>query len=884
MAMVQRKMDILDEFLNTLHMCKSFIRFQFLFVFILMVFGLVESSRAQVTLLFPDDKEELTDIAVSFKAKITSDGPHYLYVSKNSDFTGAVIRRPTEPGHQGEIQYNHYYFLTHQGKVTPSTRFVLTPGTWYWRVSGDGGNTFSETRTLYVNDLKPLTPPEWNVSPEKPMFHMRLRSDLADHAPNGDIAGQLKKIIPDHLKEYVVLDLGHSFHWLPDERSLYEYSKIFDDLGYKYFYDMGSHSWLGRIASLGEMEKVFRDLKHCVGASTPEIFYYVYAQEGDRSMMDGALELCRKYGKKFLMADMNWKWSAWQRFNYLYYDTFMERQYADYYIPQVKTTDPWGAYTNVSAIQGMKLTGMVKDIGVWSDWWSWGNAGQVNTTKFGKHGEDNHKLYPFIQNIKQYIYGITYGSTTFGLEFNLQWHWRTVEPNDHYHRYLEPFISAVVEENLIPSEDVLNKNFNVLVDTEYSSGAFGASEPLTFRKGNIWGDFLRSTYGISDLPLYQQTNTAGGVSIINAAYLEVIPNSDRYPSGIPFLPNPNVSAPTLNGKTMDIVKISDLDDYEKVNENLNKFYPESTNEAYANKIDQSIFVFNTWENNDIHQSYKVGIHHAGIDSLMGDIDLLSYVVGRLRADGKTVFFQTNAYVPNPDLTGGKYELPHYPTIMKFKCQVAPIVESDEMEAIVKNEWDDMTKTLTLEIDHTLAGAVNFTLSGDASISYEAEDIEFDKEEAQIDKGQTIGLTGRILPSTVQGISLTWRSINPNIASVTRDGILTGINAGTTQVIAKIGEITKTMDVTVINRVVSVDENNETRLNLYPNPVTAGNTLQIELPKRSLIKIYDAYGNAIFNSENSNKLHKVGTNGWLPGLYLISVDYNSKIISQKIIIN
>ncbi len=670
-------------------------------------------SVAQVTLLFPDNNEELTDIAVSFKAKITTNGSKALYLSRNQDFSGEVITKPArETRHQGQRQFDFYYWMARQGKVTTNDKFILAPGTWYWRVSGNNGATFSETRRLVVNDSKPLTPPEWDISPEKPMFHMRLRSDLLDHATNGDVAGQLRKIIPDHLKEFVVLDLGHSFHWLADEMSLYEYSKIFDDLGYKYFYDMGSHSWLGRIASLGEMEKIFRDLKHCVGASTPEIFYYIYAQEEDRSMFDGALELCRKYGKKFLQADMNWKWSSWQRFNYIYYDTFKERQYADYYIPQVKTTDPWGAHTNVSALQGMKYTNMVSDIGIWTDLWSWGDVGQVNNTKLGEPGENNQDLYPFIQNIKQYIYGMTFGSTTFGLEYNLQWHWQTAEPNDHYYRYLEPFISAVVQEQIIPSEKSIRDNFNVFVDTEFMSSQLNTTEPLTYVRGNIWGDFFRSTYGISDdIPHYNENSMAGGVEIINAAYLEIIPNTDRYPSGIPFLPKPNVPAPTLDGRRMEVTKISDLNTKAEVDARLNKHYRLTGNEAYAQKIDKSIFVFNTYENHDIKQNYSVDIGFAGIESLSGDVNLLNYVVGKEKEDGVTMFFQTNGYVKNTSLVGGKYLLPTYNSVLKFKCNSRPTLASDELSAITQN-WNAGNGILTVEVDHTTAGAVNFTLKGE----------------------------------------------------------------------------------------------------------------------------------------------------------------------------
>lgn len=861
----------------------SAIKYIPLCVFLTLIISVQASG--QVTLLFPDDGEELTDIAVSFKAKITSAGPYYLYVSRNKDFSGEVIRRPAQTG-KGEVKYDVQYFLTYQGKVTPDDKFVLGPGTWYWRVSGNGGVSFSETRKLIVNNDRPITPPERDISPEMPLFHMRLRSQVVDNAPNGDIGAALRKIIPDDLKDYIILDLGHSFSFLPKERSLYEYSKIFDDLGYNYFFDMGSHGWLGRIASLGEMEKVFRDLDHCVGAATPEIFYYIYNSEADRSMMDGALELCRKYGKKFLMADMNWKWAKWPYFNYLYYDIFQDRQYADYYIPQFKTTDPWGAYTNISALQGMKLSGMVKDIGIWADWWCWEKFGQVDKIELSGwldgSVQGNEKNYPFIQNIKQYIYGMTFGATTFALEGNLQWHWLTAAPNDHYYRYLEPFVRAAVEEHLIPSEASIRNNFHIIVDTGIHSEDIGQTPPLTYVKGNVWGDFLRSTYGIADIDPYNNPVTAGGVQVLQAAYTEMIPNSDRYPSGIPFLVKPGVEAPVVEGKALDIIQISALDSKAEVNEKLNKYYPESYNEAYAQKIDSSIFVFNTFENHDIRQSYKVGVHYAGIDSLMGDIDLMSYVVGRCRPDGKTVFFQANAYVRNSatqDQNGGRYELPTYPTILRFKCQLEPVVASDEIGAITKT-WDATTNTLTLEIDHTTAGAVNFTLTGDATITYKAESVLVNPKYVSLAIHEQVSVSGEILPASLAGVSITWYSMNENIASVSREGLITGSSTGKTKIIAMAGGQSDTCAVTVTDKITGL-KSWENEHFPYPNPVLKGAYIHLRDIDLGVVRLLNSLGKLVYFSDERKAV--VPTAGLDSGFYFLVVHQHSAMRVYKVLV-
>ena len=696
-------------------------------------FILQYSAAQSITLLFPDNGESLTDIGVAFKAKITSAGPYTLYLSKDQHFgSGVTIKEPLDVnGVTKDPNTNIVYWISQEGKAQPSKRFILTPGTWYWRVSDNGGSSFSETRSVIVNNAHSILPPERKIDPQHPIFHMRVRSQLFDKAQNP--VDMLSKMVPEELKEYVVLDLGQSFPHLVNGRSLYDYSKLYNDAGYKFYFDLGTMVKIDRIASLAEMEKVFKELPNCVGAATSEAFYRLHV-DAERTLIDGALILCRKYGKNFFYADMNWRWNKWQLFNYDRYFEFKQNQFEDYFLPLYKTTDPWGAYLNVSSIQGMKLSGMVKNIGIWTDMWCWEKFGQVNEFYLvdwlnQSHANDGgQKVFPYAQNIKQYIYGITYGSTVFGLEPNLQWSEQTGALNDNHGRYLIPFIKAVIDENLIPSEKVLNQNFNFIVDTELTSGVFGNSPDITYINGNIWGDFLRSTLGITDMSPYNQIISHKNVGqMYQSAYLEMMPNNDRYPSGIPFLPHPSLPQIELEDHPLTTIKISDLNTLQKVETKINHLYPPTGNEAYAQKIDSSVFVFNNYENSDISQKYGVGINYAGIDSLYGEIDLMSYVVARCRPDGETVFFQANAYVQT-NINGGKYELPTYPTVLNIECQIQPTINSDEMSAI-STSWDATNGILRVEIDHSVAGAVNFTLTGDADLT--PDPIDYNPPKTQL---------------------------------------------------------------------------------------------------------------------------------------------------------
>jgi len=693
-------------------------------IFSLLLLLYYFSFSQSVELLVPSDNEELTDIAVSFKAKALGDGPYVLQVSKDATFTTGV-KTQTKPKENKLVSRDFVYFYSRYGVFNASNRFMLDPGTWYWRISDDNGATFSETRTLIVNDNKPQTPVERIISPEKPFFHFRIFSKKIIEAEDPEVI--LKQMVPDNLKEFVVLDLGQSFDGINVKgRSLLEYSRIVNDLGYKFLLDTGRPDFEagGRAVLSAEVEQIFKELPNCVGAATSELFYGYLYNEDVRSQFDQIMELCRKYGKVFSYGDMNWVDAKWPLFAYENYDLYTTDGYQDYLLPQNKTTDPWGAFTNVSALQGMKLSGMVKNIGIWSDAFCWEKFGQVNEFELldflsGSHQNTNGtKFHPFMQNIKMFIYGITYGSTVFTIEQDEHYHKFTGEVTDHYTRYLSPFMNFVIDEKLIPSEEAINENFKVIVDPEINTSNVSLAPNLTFVEGNIWGDFLRSTYGISTLsPYTEPVDTKHNFTIHQSAYLEMIPNTDRYPSGLPFLLKSSLSAPQVNGRSLDIVKISDLDTQAKADANLNIHYPQSTNEAYARIIDNSIFVFNTLENHDVKQSYTLDINHAGIESMSGDIDLMSYVIGKLKPDdGGSVLFQVNAYIPNQDVRrGGDYALPGYPTILKFKCSSRPNIKIDEVNAIVRYEWNEIANELTIEFDHTIAGAVNFALQQDSIV-------------------------------------------------------------------------------------------------------------------------------------------------------------------------
>jgi|GEM_PF-3161766 len=668
---------------------------------------IVCTSSAAPTVVLPPNGENLTDYAVSFQVKTNGEPPYTLEASKRQNFSSGVVRQTQTLKHSD----NSVFFFTNHGEIRSDRRFFLSPGTWYWRVKDNTGT--SSVRRIVVNNVRSSRPVVRPISHVNPLWHIRVGSQIRRES---NPAQRLRRMIPDDIKENVVLDLETSFKVYRRSESIYDYCRFFDNLGYKFLVELGDSNRSGRAVILSELERVFKDMPNCVGATTTELFYGYFINDDERSQLDGTLELCKKYGKIFSYADMNWRNAAWQVFNHQRYERFKSRGFAQNFVPMYKTTEPLSTFTAVGAIQGMYMTGMVRNIGIWADSFAWEDFGLVG--QFDKDLEptstsrevDSHQYFPYIQNIKYFIYGMTYGSTAFGLESLQTWNRVNGDLTDHHSRYFHPFIRAVTKETIVPPRHSIRQNFKAIVDTEFRSGDRTQTPILTNRNGNIWGDFQRSTFGITSARVYSKifSHRAYG-DVFLSTWLEVLPNTDRYPSGIPFLPKPGVAAPKVQGRALPIIKISDLNTRAKVNNRLNTFYPASTNQAYARKINRSLFVFNTRENQNYLQSYRVNVNTGKVRALSGKIRLLNYVIGKCRPDG-SVFIQTNGYVRKPNLSGGTYNLGNHKSNLNFHCSSRPSLTALYGEGgAITQSWDASSKILTVVVNHTNAGAVDFVL-------------------------------------------------------------------------------------------------------------------------------------------------------------------------------
>lgn len=168
-------------------------------VVLCLLLCLGKSSYADITIVSPPDGMTMSDIAVSFKANSTAEGPYHLEVSRDKTFEGGDITRVASP--EKGRNTNNAYFFREKG-------FALAEGTWYWRMAEADKSRWSEIRTVHVDSSLDMKEPQRAISPENPLFHARLRSNICTKP---GAAQKLEKIIPSELKDHLVLD--HPTTW-----------------------------------------------------------------------------------------------------------------------------------------------------------------------------------------------------------------------------------------------------------------------------------------------------------------------------------------------------------------------------------------------------------------------------------------------------------------------------------------------------------------------------------------------------------------------------------------------------------------------------------------------------------------------------------------------
>ena len=71
------------------------------------------------------------------------------------------------------------------------------------------------------------------------------------------------------------------------------------------------------------------------------------------------------------------------------------------------------------------------------------------------------------------------------------------------------------------------------------------------------------------------------------------------------------------------------------------------------------------------------------------------------------------------------------------------------------------------------------------------------ETAELEIGETLALTATVLPEDATDKTVTWESDKPEIASVSKDGVVTAVAEGTANITVKAGEKTASCVVMVV---------------------------------------------------------------------------------------
>lgn len=165
------------------------------------------------------------------------------------------------------------------------------------------------------------------------------------------------------------------------------------------------------------------------------------------------------------------------------------------------------------------------------------------------------------------------------------------------------------------------------------------------------------------------------------------------------------------------------------------------------------------------------------------------------------------------------------TIAKNETKTLEVVYYPE------NTTDDRKVTWTVD-DETIAtvsedGTVTAIAPGTATITATCGDktatatitvvvpltsISLDKENARIEKGTTTALTVLYNPEdTTDAKDVVWTSLNPSVATVDENGVVTALASGTAVIKAQVGDKTATCTVTVFVPLTGIEIKEETEL-------------------------------------------------------------------------
>lgn len=87
-------------------------------------------------------------------------------------------------------------------------------------------------------------------------------------------------------------------------------------------------------------------------------------------------------------------------------------------------------------------------------------------------------------------------------------------------------------------------------------------------------------------------------------------------------------------------------------------------------------------------------------------------------------------------------------------------------------------------DGTYAGRIEYEVEMMSLTPVDPSAVETDREEASIGVGESVRLSARVIPDWADDLSVRWRSEDETVAVVGEDGMVTGVAAGTVEIVAE----------------------------------------------------------------------------------------------------
>ncbi len=243
-------------------------------------------------------------------------------------------------------------------------------------------------------------------------------------------------------------------------------------------------------------------------------------------------------------------------------------------------------------------------------------------------------------------------------------------------------------------------------------------------------------------------------------------------------------------------------------------------------------------NNNLRMAAEVvsnEIRYAGVLNVINTAD----VPVNVDDDKVYIYLNANNRIEKKDNSGSiilPHDLDNEISFNVLFTQIAPnTVRMNFTENTSGNSLETEVRLLNLSAGNPIGGstsgqALEYEMgvidNNNGNTAIPVTNITVDPTEIDLDIGETENITYLITPADATNQNVSWSSANQAIATVSNDGVVTGVGAGSTTVTVTTedGGITASVNVTVNNQVISVTGVN---LNQSSGNLLIGDTIELD---------------------------------------------------------